>query len=171
MELETTDMNLMDFINLNTNEILITVIDAQGKRKDYQMNKISKVKELSQSYLADTNQLGKAEAVFNLKGRKLDNDKTFAEQNISDGETLHVIISIRKKVSIFIKDTNGSTIPIEVQLNQTLTDLFPNEVGNIRFVLGPKNIPTNQTFEQLGITDNDIIQKTTNLLGGIIIFI
>lgn len=71
MELETTDMNVMDFINLNTNEILITVMDAQGKRKDYQMNKISKVKELSQSYLADTNQLGKAEAIFNLKGGNL----------------------------------------------------------------------------------------------------
>ena len=58
MELEN-EMNSMDYLNLESNEIAITVIDTQGNRKYFTLNKLSKVKELCQLYLKETNQIGK----------------------------------------------------------------------------------------------------------------
>ena len=40
MELEN-EMNSMDYLNLESNEIAITVIDTQGNRKDFTLNKLS----------------------------------------------------------------------------------------------------------------------------------
>ena len=75
-------MNSMDYLNLESNEIAITVIDTQGNRKYFTLNKLSKVKELCQLYLKETNQIGKAEVAFNLQGKSLDNDRTFVSDTV-----------------------------------------------------------------------------------------
>ena len=111
MELEN-EMNSMDYLNLESNEIAITVIDTQGNRKYFTLNKLSKVKELCQLYLKETNQIGKAEVAFNLQGKSLDNDRTFEEQNVASDTLLHALIKIKSTVSIMVKDMNGETMRI-----------------------------------------------------------
>ena len=46
MELEN-EMNSMDYLNLESNEIAITVIDTQGNRKYFTLNKLSKVRRIT----------------------------------------------------------------------------------------------------------------------------
>ena len=167
MELEN-EMNSMDYLNLESNEIAITVIDTQGNRKYFTLNKLSKVKELCQLYLKETNQIGKAEVAFNLQGKSLDNDRTFEEQNVASDTVLHALIKIKSTVSIIVKDMNGETMNREVPLNSTLKDLYPNEVKNYTFSMDGKNLPIDKTFEQLGITNNKCIIITGKLPGGIL---
>ena len=146
MELEN-EMNSMDYLNLESNEIAITVIDTQGNRKYFTLNKLSKVKELCQLYLKETNQIGKAEVVFNLQGKSLDNDRTFEEQNVASDTRLYAAIKIKSTVSIIVKDMNGETMNREVPLNSTLKDLFlyPNEVTNYNFSMDGKILPIDKT--------------------------
>ena len=94
MELEN-EMNSMDYLNLESNEIAITVIDTQGNRKYFTLNKLSKVKELCQLYLKETNQIGKAEVAFYWRGKSLDNNRTFEEQNVASDTLLYTAIKIK----------------------------------------------------------------------------
>ena len=144
MELEN-EMNSMDYLNLESNEIAITVIDTQGNRKYFTLNKLSKVKELCQQYLKETNQIGKAEVAFYWRGKSLDNDRTFEEQNVASDTLLHALIKIKSTVSIIVKDMNGETMNREVPLNSTLKDLYPNEVTNYNFSMDGKNLPIDKT--------------------------
>ena len=126
MELEN-EMNSMDYLNLESNEIAITVIDTQGNRKYFTLNKLSKVKELCQLYLKETNQIGKAEVAFNLQGKSLDNDRTFEEQNVASDTLLHALIKI--KSSVF---NNGLWIPgeqkVDILLRTELAELRQNRL-------------------------------------------
>ena len=144
MELEN-EMNSMDYLNLESNEIAITVIDTQGNRKYFTLNKLSKVKELCQLYLKETNQIGKAEVAFYWGGKSLDNNRTFEEQNVASDTVLHAAIKRKWTVSIMVKDMNGETMNREVPLNSTLKDLYPNEVTNYNFSMDGKNLPINKT--------------------------
>ena len=144
MELEN-EMNSMDYLNLESNEIAITVIDTQGNRKYFTLNKLSKVKELCQLYLKETNQIGKAEVAFYWGGKSLDNNRTFEEQNVASDTVLYAAIKRKSTVSIIVKDMNGETMNREVRLNSTLKDLYPNEVTNYNFSMDGKNLPIDKT--------------------------
>ena len=144
MELEN-EMNSMDYLNLESNEIAITVIDTQGNRKYFTLNKLSKVKELCQLYLKETNQIGKAEVAFYWRGKSLDNNRTFEEQNVASDTVLYAAIKRKSTVSIIVKDMNGETMNREVPLNSTLKDLYPNEVTNYNFSMDGKNLPIDKT--------------------------
>ena len=144
MELEN-EMNSMDYLNLESNEIAISVLDTQGNRKYFTLNKLSKVKELCQLYLKETNQIGKAEVAFYWGGKSLDNNRTFEEQNVASDTVLHAAIKRKSTVSIIVKDMNGETMNREVPLNSTLKDLYPNEVTNYNFSMDGKNLPIDKT--------------------------
>ena len=135
-------MNSMDYLNLESNEISITVIDTQGNRHYFTLNKLSKVKELCQLYLSETNQIGKADVVFNFQGKSLDKDRTFEEQNINSDTNLHAVIKIKSTVSIMVKDMNGCVMNREVSLKSTLKDLYPNEISVYSFSMDGKSVPT-----------------------------
>ena len=105
-------------------ELNLFVKDIQGNQELYTMNKNSKIAEL----IAEIKLKTKKDVALYYNSRLLDKKKTFSQEQINNGATLHEKIIANKSITLFIKGPNGETFNREFDNTKTLKELFPNYI-------------------------------------------
>ena len=161
---EETGMGNLNEVLAKGLELNLFVKDIQGNQECYTMNKNSKIKEL----ISEIKQKHNKDVALYYKSRQLDNKKTFIEEGLNSGATLHEKVIANNLITLFIKGPNGEMFNQEFDNRKTLKQLFPNYIDNYAVSCNAKSLNIDTPLKDLQIQDKSILNFVIRTLGGLI---
>ena len=163
MEEETGMGNLIEVLAKGL-ELNLFVKDIQGNQECYTMNKNSKIKEL----ISEIKQKKNKDVALYYNSRLLDNKKTFIEEGLSSGATLHEKVIANTLITLFIKGPNGETFNQDFDNRKTLKELFPNYIDYYAVSCNAKSLNIDTPLKDLQIQEKSMLNFVIRTLGGLI---
>ena len=161
---EETGMGNLNEVLAKGLELNLCVIDIQGNQQCYTMNKNSKIKEL----ISEIKQKKNKDVALYYDSRLLDSKKTFIEEGLNSGATLHEKVIANTLITLFIKGPNGEMFNQEFDNRKTLKQLFPNYIDNYAVSCNAKSLNIDTPLKDLQIQDKSILNFVIRTLGGLI---
>ena len=90
------DPNMLHGNNNETDKekFTITLKTIQGDAEEFQVEKKMTIKEFGKKYIKEKGFSENTIMLFNFKGKKLDENKTFGDYNITPDDTIHILIRL-----------------------------------------------------------------------------
>ena len=161
---EETGMGNLNEVLAKGLELNLFVKDIQGNQECYTMNKNSKIKEL----ISEIKQKHNKDVALYYKSRQLDNKKTFIEEGLNSGATLHEKVIANNLITLFIKGPNGEMFNQEFDNRKTLKQLFPNYIDNYAVSCNAKSLNIDTPLKDLQIQEKSVLNFVIRTLGGLI---
>ena len=163
MEEETGMGNLIEVLSKGL-ELNLFVKDIQGNQECYTMNKNSKIKEL----ISEIKQKKKKDVALYYESRLLDSKKTFIEEGLNSGATLHEKVIANTLITLFVKGPNGEQFNQEFDNRKTLKELFPNYIDYYAVSCNGKSLNIDTPLKDLQIQEKSMLNFVIRTLGGLI---
>lgn len=161
---EETGMGNLNEVLAKGLELNLFVKDIQGNQEFYTMNKNSKIKEL----ISEIKQKKNKDVALYYDSRLLDNKKTFIEEGLISGATLHEKVIANNLITLFIKGPNGDMFNQEFDNRKTLKELFPNYIDYYAVSCNAKSLNIDTPLKDLQIQEKSTLNFVIRTLGGLI---
>lgn len=161
---EETGMGNLNEVLAKGLELNLFVKDIQGNQECYTMNKNSKIKEL----ISEIKQKKKKDVALYYESRLLDSKKTFIEEGLNSGDTLHEKVIANTLITLFVKGPNGEQFNQEFDNRKTLKELFPNYIVYYAVSCNGKSLNIDTPLKDLQIQEKSMLNFVIRTLGGLI---
>ena len=161
---EETGMGNLNEVLAKGLELNLFVKDIQGNQECYTMNKNSKIKEL----ISEIKQKKNKDVALYYDSRLLDSKKTFIEEGLNSGATLHEKVIANTLITLFVKGPNGEQFNQEFDNRKTLKELFPNYIDYYAVSCNGKSLNIDTPLKDLQIQEKSMLNFVIRTLGGLI---